>query len=100
MEGKRMSTHVGYKVNEPMEAHYFQNFGKEPIGYILTAFVNDHGMVQYNLSRMGSHYGESIPAGTFPRKAVEGWQSEVIAKLMSDERRFGISGCIEITKLV
>lgn len=95
-----MSTKVGYEIHEPIEVHYIQDFGKRPIGYILTAFVNDHGMIQYSLCTKGSHYGTSIPAGTFPRKAVEGWQSEVIGTLMSDEREWGISGCIEILKLV
>ncbi len=51
--------------------------------HVLIAYRADNGTVGYDLTSPRSSYPESLSTlqskGTFPRKAVPGWQLEVIA---------------------
>jgi hypothetical protein len=51
--------------------------------YVLSAWVTPSGMIDYSLTIGGAGMPESLSnlqsKATFPRKAVPGWQAEVIA---------------------
>lgn len=70
-----------FNINEPVEIRI--KFAERRRPLVLTAWVNDAGIIGYSLVYRGHGTPEALSnlqsTEVFPRKAVSGWQAEVIA---------------------
>ena len=70
-------------ISEPIEVRFVSP--NEQYTYVLTAWVDEHGVVRQNIVRNGrdrealSNLAGRMPTVDLPGKAVPGWQAEVLA---------------------
>jgi hypothetical protein len=76
------------ELNEPIEVHYEKTlFNTDVEKYILVSSVALNGLISYSLTRPGGYYPIAIKSGTYPKKARDGWQAEVIISLIQNHCR-------------
>jgi hypothetical protein len=75
-------------IDESVEIRLFhKNLMHPEERFVLTASVDNRGLIQYNMTRNGVGVRESLSnlqaGGVFPRKAIPGWQIEAIGAAAS-----------------